>query len=292
MFASTAQRILLIFFVLLIVTIPIASYFISQRQQSISTNEASSDRSITTSKTATTKNPNISGAEQLKQASQKAAVSSPSAADDTNITIPVTFGPTLNFKIALEGRPNNNQSLRLFVGIAQGNPTSQPKYLLSFTVDVPKTGIFDGLSLAGLDSGNTYTAYLKGPSYVATSSAFIMNPAVSKLNNDEPLNLMAGDLNEDNTINSADFALAKNDFGAKTGDDNYNENIDINKDGRINSLDIGFIIKNFGKTGNSGVWISPVPVATSSGSPLTGSTSPPAAAGPAGGPGYWIWVPN
>lgn len=279
MFTTTKQKILLISFVVLIIAIPITSYLLSQRLQvAAPEKEQITDRAITELPKAQTAQ--VTTATELKQNSKPSPTPKP---EDPTITTPVSFGPTLSLKIMLEGRPANNQLVRLFVGIAEGGPVEKPKYLLSFTIDVPESGIFTGLSLAGLTQGNTYTAYLKGPAHVATASAFIMSPSTTKLNNDQPLTLLAGDLNEDNLVNSADFAIAKNSFGSQTNTGSFNENVDFNKDGKINSIDLGFIIKNFGVTGNSGVWVSPPPP-NSSGSPIestpSGSTS-----------GYWLWVP-
>lgn len=208
----------------------------------------------------------------------------------------VSFGPTLNLKVSLEGRPSNKQAVKAFVGIAPGATSSaQPKFLLSFMVDFPDSGEFDGLSLAGLDRSSVYTAYIKGPSHIDSASTFTIGPAAANLNNGQPLTLLAGDLNEDNTVNSADYSIAKSLLGKKTTDADFNPRADFNGDGVINILDLAYITKNFGKTGSSGVWYSPIPAASSSAIPAGGPTIPAGgistdSAAPAGG-GYWIWIP-
>ncbi|OGE63873.1 hypothetical protein A3A14_01515 [Candidatus Daviesbacteria bacterium RIFCSPLOWO2_01_FULL_43_38] len=239
------------------------------------------------------------------------------------------FGPTLNVKINLEGRPAGDQSAKVFIGIAQGTPTGKPTYVLSFTVDFPASGEFKGLSLAGLNPGSTYTAYVKGPAQIDSSSTFTMSPTETNLNNNLALLLLSGDLNEDNTINSADYTVAKAIYGATASSANWNARADLNQDGVINNLDLVYITKNTGKTGASSIWYSSQPVASGSaslttsgsatpatGGPATGTTGGPArnasysdAGGPArnasysdaGGParnasysdagGYWFWMP-
>ena len=203
---------------------------------------------------------------------------------------------------------------KLFVGIAD-NTTATLKYLLSFTVDMPASGAFKGISLAGLEVGSSYKAILKGPAQLATSSAFVMGPSATELNGGNPIFLLSGDLNEDNVINTADYSIVKSAIGSKPEAANWNDNVYFNKDGVINAIDLGIVIKNFGKTGASGVWVS-TPPATSSGSlsPIGGpeSTSsgspggsiPPPPGAPAqtngspregilnGEAGYWFWMPK
>lgn len=203
----------------------------------------------------------------------------------------IIAGPTLNFKVKLEGRPEGKQAAKLFVGLAEGSTVvKNPKYILSFSVDVPDSGAYSGLSLAGLNQGATYTAYIKGPAQIATASAFLVTPSASTLNNGDPLNLITGDLNEDNVIDNADYIIAKKAYGSKPGDANWNPNVDFNLDGIINNYDLAYILKNMGQIGQSGAWYSKPPVATPSGSLNTGGPT-----SPIGGPslgGHWLFVPD
>ncbi len=197
------------------------------------------------------------------------------------------FGPTMNAKITIEGRPASNQAGKVFIGIASGTPTGKPTYVLSFTVDFPASGEFKGLSLAGLNPGSVYTAYLKGPAQIDASSKFTMSPTETNLNNNLAISLISGDLNEDNTINSSDYSIAKNIYGATSASANWNERADLNKDGIINNLDLVYITKNSGKTGASYVWYSSNQVA--SGSAQISSDSTPSGSPVTGG--YWFWMP-
>lgn len=195
------------------------------------------------------------------------------------------FGPTLNLNINIQGRPALKQAAKVFIGLASNTPTTNPTYLLTFTVDFPEDGIFKGLSLAGLNPGSTYSVYIKGPGQIDSASSFIMSPTESTVNSNQPILLLSGDLNDDNIINAADYTIAKNLYGTTPTSQAWNKNADFNRDNLINTYDLAYIQTNMGKTGVSGTWFSPPPVATSSGSPASagGPTSPSG--------NYWMWVP-
>ncbi len=257
MFTTLKQKIILAIYIFILISIPIGSYLASSRQ-TYKSKAAEADHVIISSPDE----------EKEKSATKSAKkTTTPASTPSPSPTVAVSFGPTMNLKLILEGRPKDKYAGKVFIGIAEGTSFSSggPKYLLQFTIDLPSSGFFEGLSLAGLSAGTTYSAYIKPTVQIATSSAFIMSPSITNLNSGAPLTILTGDLNEDNTINSADYSIAKAAFGAIPSSSNWNENIDFNKDQRINSFDLGLIVKNFGKTGLSGVWISPTP-ATKSGS--------------------------
>ncbi len=165
-------------------------------------------------------------------------------------------GPTLSLTIKVEGYPIKDQSAEMFVGIGQGSPTVKPIYLLSYTISVPSSGQFSGISLAGLDNGSTYTAYIKGPSQIDKAISFTISGGNVVLNNNLPIDLISGDLNEDNTIDDKDLSLIKGILGTKAKDPGFNPHADMNKDQIINTIDLGYVLKNKGKIGDSGVWFS------------------------------------
>lgn len=261
MFKTSAQRLLLISFVLLITLIPGISYLLSIRLKPLST----LPQKLLTHQSSPT--PKI---EPINKESSKAALA------ETNSAL--SFGPTLTAKINVEGRTKYKQALKAFLGIASPPIKENPKYLLTFTVNFSQDGTLTGVSLAGLEIGQSYVAYIKGPSQIATASAFLLNPTETLLNNNQPLNLISGDLNEDNTINSVDYSLLKDLLGLTKSNPSFNERADFNLDGVINTFDLNILTKNLGKTGASGVWVSPVPIASSSGTPAVG--------------GVWLWMPN
>lgn len=204
----------------------------------------------------------------------------------------LVLGPTLGFSLILQGRPLDNQSTQAFLGIAAGAPASRPTYLLSFMVTIPASGSFNGISLSGLDSGATYTAYIKGNAQIATSSAFVVKATPANLG---ALNLLTGDVNEDNVINISDYNLVKAAIGRTPFSPGWNALYDFNLDNIINSWDLNIILANLNKTGASGAWYSYTPISTASATISatfkgnegrdTGGTND------SGKEGYWMWVP-
>lgn len=255
MFSSLKTRIVLGIFVFVMISIPIGAYLASQ-----TTTFKSKAQEVKPSPS-----PQKSPKPAASPAKELLKLSEPAPESQTPAT---SFGPTLSLKIGFEGRPKDKHSGRLFIGIVEGIISLNPKFLLSFTLDLPSSGIYEGLSLAGLNPGTRYSALLKGTSQIASASAFIMSPTVTNLNNGQAITLLSGDLNEDNTINSQDYSIAQKALGL------WNENADFNKDGVINTFDLAIITKNFGKIGDSGAWTSPLPKSAT----------------PSGG--YWLWVPG
>lgn len=301
MFTTLKQKILLGAYIFVLLSIPIGAYLASSATQLKS--KASETGTITKPKSATASAAEMEKLAGLLGGSQPGGVNSPvkkpspaptpSALEST--TIATSFGPTLNLKIQIDGRPAGNQAVKLFVGIISGTNLQSPQYLLSFTVDVPAGGEFKNLSLAGLTVGNTYTAVLKGDAQIATSSAFTMSPSVTNLNSGQPVPMLSGDLNQDNVINQADLTIAQNALGQTSSA------ADLNKDGIVNSLDLAIINKNIGQTGATGTWYSTPPsqIATPSArldesakrASLSGESTPPTG-GPDHSSGYWVWVPK
>lgn len=284
MFSTLKAKLLLGVYIFLILSIPAGAYLVSQQQ----TLKSSASQPKTKQVKVGTPSSSLSPARELQALSEQSnPLPIPSPSPEPSVTTATSFGPTLSFKVILESRPANNQSDRLFVGILEGNLTANPKFLLSFTVDLPAQGKYDNLSLAGLLSGSRYTALLKGSGSIAASSAFLMNSTVTNLNDGQSLNLTAGDLNDDNSINSADYSIAKAALGSSKGSKNWNDNADLNKDGVVNSLDLSLIIKNLGKAGASGSWTSPLPKTAT---PSAGLSQP--VGSPDQPEGYWFWVPK
>ncbi len=297
MFTTLKSRLFLGVYIFIILSIPVGAYLASENQEvsSKATDTKDTKKSPVTSPIPSPK-PTTSAAKELLDLSEKSGkdIDSPDSADELESlspTIATSFGPTLSLSATLEGRNEKDQSTKLFIGIVEGTLTSNPKFVLNFTVNLPSSGSYSNLSLAGLSTGSKYTALLKGSAQIATSSAFTMSPTVSKLNDGKPLNLLTGDLNDDNVINTADFAIVIGAFGATVSSKNWNSVADLNKDGIINTVDLAFVIKNMGKAGASGAWTSPLPQLT--GSP--GEATPEASAQggiPNNSKGYWIWVPH
>lgn len=277
---SKLQIVGLVGFILVLISIPV-SFSLVKNSQTLKSKAAQSDKKTASQSseplTIISEVPSSSPLSDLEKLLGNVPTSTPSAQTIPTPTINLAFGPILNFKTILEGRPQGNQAAKVFVGIATGSATVNPKYTLTYTVDILSDGSFSGLSLAGFNPGSTYTAYLKGPAQIDAASTFTMSPTETNLNSNQPLTLSTGDLNEDNTINTADYTIAKNLYGLGKSSPNWNERADFNQDGVINNLDLGYIIKNFGKTGASSIWYSP---------PASGSAQIKGSTG-----GFWLWVP-
>lgn len=290
MFSTFKQRLMLGAYILIILSIPVGTYLISQYQTIRS--RAEEPKLTTQPVVRITPIPESSTSGDLTSLSRADSTledllkitPTPSPQASSSPTIATSFGPTLSFKITIEGRPKEKQAGKVFVGVFEGDLVTNPKFLLTFLVDVPASGEYGNLSIAGLNPGSKYTALLKGSGQIAKASTFIMSPAESKLNEAQALNLISGDLNEDNIINTADYSIVQKAFNSTPTLSNWNKNADINGDGVVNIFDISIITKNLGQVGDSGVWVSPIPTATSSGTPV----------GSVGGSnnGYWLWIPK
>lgn len=293
MFSGLKQRLLLGLYVFLILSIPVGAYLAS-KQQNISSQASDS----TQAEPGTNPAPKAATAsaklqlltDSLEKSKDLAPSPTPIPSDTSSPTIASSFGPTLSFSVKLEGRPEGQEDGKLFVGIIEGSLSTNPKFILSFKVDVPASGLYGNLSLAGLTVGSKYTALLKGPAQIATSSAFVVSPDVTKLEGGEAINLTSGDLNEDNVVNSSDYSIVLKAYGATPASSNWNAGADFNKDGVINAFDLSIVSKNLGQTGSSGAWTSPIPTPATSSASL--NNNPPVGGPATSGNGYWMWVPK
>lgn len=276
MFSTLKTRLLLGVYVFILLSIPAGAFLASENQ----TTKSKANETVTKPIVKVTPKPATSPAKELLSASQSNSSTSPT---DDSPTIANNFGPTLSLKTALEGRPQANQSTKLFVGIMEGNISSNPKFLLSFSVDLPESGEYSNLSLAGLTSGSSYTAILKGVSQIATASAFVMSPTVTNLNSGGVVNMLSGDLNEDNVINNVDYSIAKAALNSTSTSSTWNANADLNSDGVVNLFDLIIISRNNGQVGATGAWTSPIPKVATSSAAIGGSGESTN--------GHWIWIP-
>lgn len=277
MFSTFKQKLLLGVYIFILLSIPVGAYLASQNQtvQSRASEKKDIKLPTVTPKPATPKKELLSSTEQAAQSAKPSPTPTP---DSSSPTIASSYGPTLSLKVTIEGRPMNNYAARLFVGIAEGTLTANPKFVLSFSVDTPASGEYANLSLAGLAPGSRYTALIKGPAQIANAASFTMSPTVTNLNDGQALSLVSGDLNEDNVINSGDLTIAQKAYGATAKSSNWNDNADLNKDRVVNLFDLSIINKNIGQVGSTGAWTSPIPkIAT----PSAGSPG-----------GYWLWLPK
>lgn len=288
---TRTQLIILIGFIVVVISIPLsllllknAQVFKSRATENVKKKTSTTSEKVASKETSTPLEIPVTSPLAELQKLLEGTSSATGTPTPTPAAVNLAFGPTLNTKIILEGRPKDKYKAKVFLGLSQGTASAIPKYLLTFTVDFPDSGIFQGLSLAGLNPGSIYTAYIKGPAQIDSASTFTMSPTESTLNNNQPLTLFSGDLNEDNTINSTDYTIIKSLYGSNKGSPKWNERADFNIDGVINNLDLAYVLKNFGKTGASGTWYSPIPTTSSSATPTATKSGSPSG-------GYWLWVP-
>lgn len=282
MFSTFKLRLLLAVYIFLILSIPVGAYLVSE--QKTVTSRASEEIPLPSQKPfpSPPSTPKALPTEELLKTLELES-------EPPSPTIATSFGPTLSLKAVLEGRPKDNQATKLFVGIVEGTLSTNPKFLLNFTIDLPADGSYGNLSLAGLSVGTKYTALLKGSAQLAQSVEFTMAPNVSNLNSGQAINLFTGDLNDDNTINSADYSIVKGLLGQNSKSSNWNDNTDLNKDGVINTLDLSIVSKNLGKVGASGIWTSPI---DKSATPSASTNLPVGSALDGSNSGYWLWIPK
>lgn len=112
-------------------------------------------------------------------------------------------------------------------------------------VDMDGNGSGDGLFISVFNDGNhalddnlfyTFTARLKDGSGTDVGNALLR----MKL----PL---PGDINSDDEVGPADFALLAAAFGSFVGDPNYDANADLNGDGEVGPADFAILSANFGR---------------------------------------------
>lgn len=318
---TTKHKIILGSLVFLIVIIPLASFVISYRFRAQLNSQASNENNPTIEDLSLrpiidkplSKKSLLDELKEDLEASKEADDQGLSTDILTSGGTTLSLGPTLTFKLNIEGRPKTKQQdSKLFVGLAAGQATTNPQYLLSFTVDASSSGEpKELLPLSGLSSGETYTAYLKGQTTLVAASTFTIKPTTSNLG---IVNLLTGDLNDDNAVTQTDRDILLKSYGAREGSNKWNPLADFNLDGVINTADLAYITKNMNKDGASGPWSSNLPAsatssatpsgslskddATPSASPQGGPTSPKGydGAGPRDVPGdqkgYWLWVPS
>lgn len=197
----------------------------------------------------------------------------------------------LKLRVKMNDRILNNQSSQLFVGIGQGEAMVNPKYVLSFLVNLDQNGQYSGISLTGLEPNSIYTAYIKGISQLATTREFSFQTGLADLG---LITLISGDVNNDNQIDQSDVLLVKKNMGKNSHSLNFDSSLDVNNDGIINSLDLSIIMQNLGKSGEAGViFPSQLNEATKSAElqnpDVTGS---PESSSSAQKNGYWLWIPK
>jgi len=78
---------------------------------------------------------------------------------------------------------------------------------------------------------------------ISTESSGIMFGTIN-----EPIVLLAGDVNEDDKINMADVVKMTSAFSTNSTDEQFDSSCDLNIDNQVNMIDVIILAKNFNKT--------------------------------------------
>jgi hypothetical protein len=114
------------------------------------------------------------------------------------------------------------------------------------TQNTDASGFFT-VTVSGVPSG-LYTWRVKGPKFLSNAGTVSLPGIVTTQVEMGPLR--AGDCNNDNRINVADFNIMKNAFSRGLGDPGYDDRADLNGDNAINVIDFNFLKINFGQGGS------------------------------------------
>ena len=116
--------------------------------------------------------------------------------------------------------------------------------LYSYTTTIDENGDFDLVD--SIAAGN-YDIYAKIDAHLAKS---YLNAAISEGANTLLLgSFIAGDLNNNNSINFSDLSVLNISFGSIEGDANYNYMTDMNCDGKVNFVEASILNIGYGKIG-------------------------------------------
>lgn len=102
------------------------------------------------------------------------------------------------------------------------------------------------MDVSALPAGN-YTWRAKGPQFLANSGPVSLTGTGATTA--EMGTMSTGDANDDNSVNVADFSIARRTFGLQIGDPGYDGRADFNGDGIVNAADYSLLMQNFGSSG-------------------------------------------
>ncbi|MDP4182878.1 MAG: dockerin type I domain-containing protein, partial [Bacillota bacterium] len=91
-----------------------------------------------------------------------------------------------------------------------------------------------------------YNLLISKKNYLSrTFNIYGLNCSIITSSADGPINIYAGDINMDGTINMMDILQFTKVFNSSKGDDRYNADLDLDMNGAINILDIMIVAKHF-----------------------------------------------
>jgi hypothetical protein len=152
--------------------------------------------------------------------------------------------------VTWQGRPPQPHQLQVLpITITLKSAATEVNYPTRLT---DASGFFT-VSLGSLPLG-TYnwraddsTSALHSPNYLANSGQVsLLGDSITQVE----MGLMeAGDANNDNVVNIADFNILRSSFGKSVGDPGYDDRADFNGDNAVNIADFNLLRANFGNSG-------------------------------------------
>lgn len=142
------------------------------------------------------------------------------------------------------------------LGFGELFDTTVPRSRVPVTVAIHQSGSIVDAKVTGMtDSGrfSTYTL-VRGDVEVVVKPDTFLSRRVTMTVTDQPSYLpymvfANGDINNDNEVGPADFALLAMAFGSFDGDPNYTNAADLNDDGEVGPADFAILASNFGSFG-------------------------------------------
>ena len=157
-------------------------------------------------------------------------------------------------------QPHSGQQLPITLTLKLGTTE------VNYPVETTDASGFFTVSVESLPPG-LYEWRAKGRKYMANSGAVQLDGSNRRSNvrtfkrsnvlTTVEMGIMrAGDGNNDNLVNSADFNIMRNTFGLTLGDVGYDERGDFNNDDIVNAGDFNMLRQNFGGGGSEPLGVS------------------------------------
>jgi subtilisin family serine protease len=169
---------------------------------------------------------------------------------DTTVTVTAAYGGvtktasikvktpvTVKGKVLLEGVVNSAQPINFEFRPQDGTAS------FNKTATLAADGSF---SFSGIPA-RVYKVAVKGHKWL--QHLVTVDPTLGTVSN-LTINLLAGDIREDNKVDINDLGVLASAFGSTPSSGSWNEAADLNCDGKVDITDLGLLSNNYGKTGD------------------------------------------
>jgi hypothetical protein len=227
-------------YALTIVGSPLPTITVTPTPLPTNTRTITSTRTATRTRTSTpTRTPTVTPTGTSTQTPTNTPTDTSTSTNTPTITpIPIIIG-----HVTWHGRPPQPNALQQFpITLTLRSAAGETDYPLQST---DASGFFTD-SLTGLANG-LYAWRVDGPKYLANSGSVTITGA--SITNVEMGLMRAGDCNDDNVVNSVDFAILRSSFGKSAGQLGYDDRADFNGDNVVNAVDAAIHKSSFGQSG-------------------------------------------